>query len=160
MLKRRILIIILCLIISAPLYADLSKQDKLISLSFKNLAKTYLSKINLEALKAKHIEKIKQMNDTKFRVEFNQFYPYLNDLPPSIKTKHAISKTMTRQQCIEHIQSLEQKDIYELIENIPHTSIIKAFQDYLDKSNGKSPQENIFGQVHSLWEKIITQVEN
>ncbi len=129
--------------------------DKLIGSTFKSLAKAYITVVDLKKLRKANIEKIKAMDEEKFKKRYAKVYLVINELPRKVKTTYGINETMTKEQVIRKINSWNKKKICGVIDSIPEELIVKYFKEYINKSKQHVKDSSLIEQVRSFWERII-----
>ena len=150
------IILFILLLRSAVLAEDkISMGDKFIGATFKNLAKAYISVVDLKKLKKTNIEKIKAMDEEKFEKRYAKVFQVISELPKKVRTTYGINETMTKEQVTKKINSWDKKKICGIIDSIPEELIVKYFKEYVNKSKQNVKDSNLIDQVRSFWERII-----
>jgi len=154
--RRIILFLILSLCLPHPLWAaqKVNAQDKIISSSFKTLAKAFVAASDIAALKKNNIAKLNQMSNEKFRQRYEKVYAVIKDLPSQVKADYGISDTMTKEQAIKNIEGLDKKAAYALINAIPDEIIAGEFRKYLSKKDDKIQKDSLLEQIKKIWHQI------
>jgi len=134
-------------------------KDKLIASTFKTLAKTFVSTVDLDNLKRDNIRRINKMNEAKFRKKFTEIYAIIKDLPISIKLEYGIREDMTKEQVVKEIGSLNKAAIYRLIDQIPDTFITSQFRNYLVRGKQEIQQNNLAAQISKVWDKMTSNAK-
>lgn len=128
--------------------------EKVIATSFKILAKSFVTFINLESFKEKNAAKMQKMSDDKFKKKYASVHDFLKELPQDIKDEYGIAQEMTRQKAIENIQVMDKDKMYRLIDEVPDSFIARKFNAYVDEQKMVLEKSNIVSQIKGVWEKI------
>lgn len=98
-------------------------KQKVVGKTIKVVARFAVATTNLKKTKKRFVNKLRRMEDEKFRTEYARFYELIKDMPQDIKTAYNITPSMTREQMIENIESLDKKKIYKIISSIPDKTV-------------------------------------
>lgn len=136
-----------------------SVEDRIIGSTFKTLAKAFVVVVDINKLKKCNIGKLNKMSEDKFQKRYAEVYDVLKDLPVNLKVSYGINAQMTKEQVIKHIESLDEKKIYEIIDSVPDTVIANQFKLYLRKKKEGIQKSNIVEQINKFWNKIIEKAK-
>lgn len=154
-----LLIFILCFKDSNCAEEKVSVTDRIIGSTFKALAKTFVATADINRLKKNNIDKLKKMENEKFKERYTKVYRVIKDLPPKLKVSYAITEDMTKEQAIRNIESFDKKKMYEMIDSIPDTIIAQQFRQYLSEKKQAIQKSNIVEQINKFWHKIIRKAD-
>ena len=133
-------------------------EEKIIGSTFKTLAKAFVVMVDMDKLKKNNIEKLSKMDEEKFRRRYAKVYEAIKDLPPKLKDSYGITEAMAKEQAIKNIESFDKKKIYETIDSIPDTIIVKQFKQYLSEKKQEMRKGGLVEQINKLWDKMIRKV--
>jgi len=133
-------------------------DDKLIAGSFKAMAKAFVATTDVKKLKEANIEKFSKMNEERFRKRYAEAYPVIKELPPKLKERYGIAETMSKEQAVKNIRSLDKKKMYELIDAVPDKAIAKEFKDYLKEQKTAAQESDVMTQIRNLWNKTAARI--
>jgi hypothetical protein len=137
---------------------NVSIEDRIIGATFKTLAKAFVAVTDINKLKKDNIDRLKKMDEDKFKRQYAKAYKVIKDLPPEFKVAYGITEHMAKEQAIKDIESLDKKKIYETIDSIPDTIIARQFKQYLSEKKQEMQKSNLVEQINSFWNKIIGKV--
>ena len=159
--KIGVIIIIISLCFCNYVFAQdkISLEDKAIGLTFKILAKAFITTVDFNKFKKENIDKINKMDEEKFKKRYAKAYLVIKDLPSNIKNQYKIYESMDKKQAIINIGLLDKKKAYGIIDSIPDTLISEQFKLYLDKRKQKIQNSNVIQQVKKFWDKIMNKAE-
>ena len=103
-----------------------------VSLIFKTIAKVFVYTIDLEKLKRENIDRISSINDEGFRQRYLDFYEHIYDYKFMVD-KYGLSSQLDKKGAIERINSLDKLKLYEIIDRLPDSIIIREVKKYLDQ---------------------------
>lgn len=155
MMRIFLCLFILGLCVSAFAYEKTSVEDKTIGLTFKTLAKAFISIADIDKLKKSNIGKIEKMDERKFKERYHKIYETLKELPLSIKTAYGIKEEVGKKEIIQRIESLDKKETYKIIAVIPDETIASLFKRYLKERRQEMQKTAIVKQINKFWSKII-----
>ncbi|MDD5688560.1 MAG: hypothetical protein PHE88_12095 [Elusimicrobia bacterium] len=146
---------------SSVIYAgeDVSMFDKMISITFKSLAKSYIATSDIDNLKKKNIDKLIKMDEKKFRKQYLKTYPDLQKLPQPIRTKYGITEKLTKKQAIKIFAKFDKKALYEIIDSVPHYLIAEKFKESIGMQQKGDKKTNIMESIKSKWDQIIAKIK-
>ncbi|MDP2922334.1 MAG: hypothetical protein Q8O30_01250 [Candidatus Omnitrophota bacterium] len=136
-----------------------STEERIIGSTFKGLAKAFAAVADIKKIKEYNINKLKKMNDSKFKARQPKIYEAIKDLPQHIKTTYGVKEDMTKEQVIKNIESLDKQKIYAIIDSVPDPLITRLFKDYLRKLGQDIKNSNMVEQVQESWNKIIRKAQ-
>lgn len=135
-----------------------STQDKIIAGTFKALAKTFVASVDINRVKLENIEKIRKMDEIKYKKRYAKAYLVLKDLPPELKRAYAIKEEMPKWQAIRNIYSLDKKTIYKIVDLAPDILIAAQFHEYLRKKKEDLGSFNLVTQINKIWKEITASI--
>lgn len=136
----------------------ISMADRIISSTFKNLAKAFVATTDINNFKKCNIDKLNKMDEKKFRKQYAKAYKVIKDLPPALKGSFRITEDMNKEQVIKNIESLDKKKMYKTIDSIPDTIIAGQFRQYLNEKKQEIQKSNVVEQINMVWNTIIKKV--
>lgn len=126
------LLLALVLLWQYSVYAESATILEIVtSKTIKTTVRIAVATTNIEAVKKKLINKIRQMDNEKFKIKYAQLYKIVKDLPPGIKVAYNVTPNMTKEQMIDNIKSLDKKEVYRLISRLPDKTVSDLFKLYL-----------------------------
>jgi hypothetical protein len=134
--------------------------DKVISFTFKTLAKTFIATADMNRFKKDNIHKLNKMDESKFRKRYAKVYETIKGLPSQLRLKYGITEGITKEEAIRSIESIDKPDIYRLIDSIPDAFIVTEFKQYLSQTKQQMQGNNPIAQVKKLWGKMIAKSGN
>ncbi len=160
MKKQIILLLILNLCFQGFIFADdkVSVGDKIIGSTFKTLARAFVVFVDINNLKKDNIDKLKKMNEEKFKHRYAGVYKAVKDLPVELKVSYGIIEGMTKEQAIKKIEPLDKKKIYEIIDSIPDVIIANQFKQYLSEKKQANTKSNTVEQINKFWNEMIKKI--
>jgi len=132
-------------------------EDRIISSTFKALAKIFISTLDINKLKKNNIKRLNNMNEDKFKKQYARVYQTLKDYP-LLLVRYDVTENMTRDALIEKIKSLDKRQMYEMADSVPDKVIANQFKQYLNKKR-QELQNGIANQINQLWGKIIEKAK-
>lgn len=135
-----------------------SLEDKIISSTFKVLAKAFVLTTDIDKLKRENIAKLAKMDDEKFQMRYSKVYALAKDLPQSLKSRYKFTENMSKEQAIKDIKLLDKDRIYEIIDLVPDKIIADEFRLRLRYRKQKVPNENLIAQIHSYWDDLMKKL--
>lgn len=156
-MRRALLLLVTALSFQSLLFAEEKSriEDKIIGSTFKTLAKAFVVTVDINKLKQVNIDKIKRIDEEKFRKRYIALYRVVKDLPFPLKASYKITEHMTKEQAEQIIDSLDKQKIYRIIDAVPDRIIVDQFRQYLGSAKQKLQRTNIVEQINKLWNKII-----
>jgi len=154
-----VLLLIINLCFQGPLFAKEKTNvgDKIIGSTVKTLAKAFVLTINVNALKKKNIDELNKMDEKEFRKRYADVFKIINKLPAELKVKYELTETMTKEQAIKNLESLNKNKIYGAIDSIPDEFIVEKFKVYLKRKKQEAQKSNLFEEVKKFWNEIVTK---
>ena len=159
MKKRSVFALALVLCFQGPVLAaeQVTVQDRVVGGTFKTMAKAYIATVDIRQLKDKNIKRVENMHDDRFEKKYAEVYKVIKGLPSALRKKYGIRENMTKAQVIAVIRSLDKKQIYEIIDQVPDPMISQQFNAQFSQKDG-APRENLTDQVRKIWEKVVAGV--
>ena len=156
-----IMILMLAANLQSPVLAldKVSLQDRVIGSTFKALARRFVAVLDFDKFKKDNINRINNIPSDKFKIKYAQVYETLKDLPPELKTKYGITENMSKEQVIKDIELSDKKSIYESINAVPDTFIVKEFKKYLNQKKQDTRKADLVKEINVFWNKILAKVK-
>lgn len=132
--------------------------DKIIGSTFKTLVKAFVATTDINELKKNNIAKINKMDEEKYQRRYAKVYEVIKDLPSHLKVDYEITEHMSKEQVIKHIELLDKKKAYKMIDSIPDTFIANKFKQYLSEKKQEFQKSNVVEQINQLWNKMLEKV--
>lgn len=136
-----------------------SLEDRLISSTFKTLAKTFVTAVDIKKLKKDNIAKLNKMDKEKFQKRYLKVYEVIKDLPFSLKVRYGVTRQMNKERAIKIVEALDKKKMYEIIDAVPDRVIANQFRQYLSEKKQKIEKSNLLEQINKLWYKMTEKAE-
>ena len=133
-------------------------EERVVGMTFRGLAKTFVFVLDLERLKKKGVKKVSKMNDAKFKKKYDAIAPFLNELPDGMKDRYGIGSQMTRERVLQNIKSITKEDMFGIIDAVPDRVISNIFMDQLKKDKESAKQGNLAQQIKDTWEKGVSKM--
>ena len=111
--------------------------------------------IDLNKIKLKNSEKIRKMDNEKFKKRQAKIYEVLKELPSDLKNKYGIVEQMPKEQVIKIIDSLEKNKIYLMIDEIPNNFIADQFRKYLKEKGKELGNSSLVVEINKIWNSMI-----
>ncbi len=159
-MKKILLGIFITVVLQGLVWAEVrsSVEDKMISSTIKSLAKAYVATADIEKLKKKNIERIRKMDAARFRQQYDDAYETLKDLPHKLKVRYSIKETMTKEQAIANIVSLDKKTIYETIDAVPDAIVAEQVRLRLKKDKPDGKPATLMEKVGAVWNSLVKKI--
>ena len=141
--------------VTKPIERKPAVSDKIISSTFKSLAKGFVAVADIRQLKKNNIAKIDKMSPEKFNKHYGRAYEGLKDMPLNLREEYKVTADMSKEQVIKDIESLNKSKMYQIIDSIPDTVIADQFRQYLEKTKQEVQKSNVVAEIHKLWNKWI-----
>jgi hypothetical protein len=132
-------------------------QERFVGGTFKTMAKAYIATADIRQLKDKNIDRIENMRDDWFDKKYAEVYKVIKDLPLKLRTKYGIKDNMTKAQVIAVIRSLDKKQIYEIIDQVPDPMISEQFNAQFSQKDGNA-KEGLTDRIGKIWEDVVVKV--
>lgn len=134
--------------------AGVSIEDRLISYTFKTIAKTFVSTVDINKLKEGNIKKLDKMNEEKFRARYIKAYAVMEKCT-FLAVRYGINEKIDKAQAIGIIRALDKGAIYEIIDAIPDTVIAVQFRRYIYRKRQEITGKNLFERIDQVWNRVI-----
>jgi hypothetical protein len=132
-------------------------QEKVVGGTFKTMAKAYIATADIRQLKDKNIKRVESMRNDWFAKKYAEVYKVIKDLPPQLRTKYGVKENMTKARVVAVIRSLDKKQIYEIIDQVPDPMISQQFNAQFASKEGQS-QEGLTDRIRGIWDKVVAKV--
>lgn len=146
------------LVLNNPAYpnAEVSRNpaftDNVIGSTFKTLAKAFVSAADIEQIKKDNIEKIRRMDEAKFRRRYAKIYDTIKDCP---FLKGLLGEErQDKQGIVNKIKSLDKKRIFEVLDSVPNAFIAGQFKLYLKEKKDRMQTTDVAVQIRKLWDRM------
>jgi hypothetical protein len=136
-----------------PSGEQLGLSDVMISLTFKGLAKAFVSFHKKEDL----VKKISDLDDVKFRRKYARAYQAIKGFPGFSGT-YGFKEGTTKEELIKKISSWDNRKMCEMIDAIPDTAIAAEFKRYLSVKTGKTQKTGTLEQASWVWDEVIGKI--
>lgn len=119
----------------------------------KFMAKAYIMSADLDKIKTKNIDKIKQISDAEFKQNYALAYSYIgqSQMPAGFKAN------MSKKQVIAVIRSLNKEKISKMIDEIDSDFIATELRKQM-AANGKNGEKFNMQAVTKVWADISKQI--
>ena len=128
---------------------------KFIAMSFKALAKGFISSADFDIIKKKIILKIADMGEESFHSRYMDIYEHIYDSDYIVK-KYKISKDLTRQGAIARVILIDKKGALELIDEFPDDLIYDEFHRFMFKAKEELPKA---GDSRGVFDSLNRMIE-
>ncbi len=139
---------------------DLSVEDQLVGVMFKNLAKAYVSVSDYERLKKDTILRLKGMEDERFKACYAKSLAVISEFPQEVKIKYGINENMKRRDAIKKLGKWDKKKVCQIIDSVPEGVIAKHFKEYIRKRDPEVKKSNLLSQVKGFWGRVKGNLES
>lgn len=128
-------LLIIIFLFQKPASAEAAVGEKLIGATVKGIAKLVVTATDIDKVKKRFTDKLRGMDNEKFRVKYARLYEVIKNLPEDIKAAYRISPEMPKEQMIKNIESVNsKKEIYRTINRIPDRTITELLKLYLSEN--------------------------
>ena len=131
-----------------------SAQTKIVAVSFKVLAKGFISTTDLERLKGNIINKILSMSDESFHARYMDIYEHVYDSSFFVN-KYGLYEGLTRQEAISKVKSMDKAKLIAAIDALPDDLIYDEFHRFLFKNRQEAPDANNSKRLFDSLNKMI-----
>jgi hypothetical protein len=132
-------------------------QERVVGGTFKTMAKAYIATADIRQLKEKNIKRVENMREDWFKKKYAEVYKVIKDLPPKLRTKYGVKENMTKAQVIAVIRSLDKKQIYEIIDQVPDPMISQQFNAQFSQKDGEA-KDGLTDRIGKIWAKVVAEV--
>jgi hypothetical protein len=132
-------------------------QDRVVGGTFKTMAKAYIATADIRQLKDNNVKRVESMREDWFEKKYAEVYKVIKDLPPALRAKYRVREDMSRAQVIALIRSLDKKQIYEIIDQVPDPMISQQFNAQFSQKDGED-KEGLMGRIQTIWQKVVAEV--
>lgn len=133
-------------------------QDRLISGTFKTLAKTYISTTDFNALKNNTISRLQQMDTEAFRNKYPRTLQIIDDAPVLTK-QFGLRSDMSSEQAVAFIRSLDKKKASAIIDAVPDKVIASQVMQSFSQKTNSAKSKNIMDNVRLVWQDIQSRLD-
>lgn len=121
--------------------------------TFRAFANAYIETYDIEKAREHALAKVQAMTDAQFA----RFYPrvglFIQDLPPGIKKKYKLVP-MSRQRAIALIKTLQKKDLQEMVNSIPDSTVSMEFDRRVQRLGQKIDPGDFLVQVAEVQQEF------
>ena len=135
-----------------------SVQDRLISSTFKTLAKTYIAATDFNALKKNTLARLEQLDTGSFHERYPRTLQIITDAP-ALKTQFGLRGDMTVDQAIAFIRSLDKKKVSAVIDAVPDQVVARHVLDDISRTTKSVNSKNIGDQVAAVWHNLQDRLD-
>jgi rhamnose utilization protein RhaD (predicted bifunctional aldolase and dehydrogenase) len=159
MFRKIVLVFVLILSLTGVVFAaeNASVESKMVGATFKTLAKAYVATTDIEKLKAKKIQRIESMSEEWFAEKYDEVYPDIRKMPPSILKKYRVTEQLNKAQAIRIIRTLDKKKLYEIIDNVPDAVIAQKFNEQFGE-DGSAEHVSLQDRIARAWDKFLVKI--
>ena len=158
---RRIMAVLLTGVLCSQGFAaaaeQVTVQERVVGGTFKTMARAYIATADIRQLKEKNIKRVESMREDWFKKKYAEVYKVIKDLPPKLRTKYGVKENMTKAQVIAVIRSLDKKQIYEIIDQVPDPMISEQFNAQFSSKEGED-KEGLMDRIRKIWDKVIVRL--
>jgi hypothetical protein len=132
-------------------------RDRVVGGTFKTMAKAYIATADIGKLKNSNIRRIESMRPDWFNKQYAEVYTVIKDLPPKLRKKYGVRPGMTKAEAITIIRSLDKKQIYAIIDQVPDPMINEQFNaQFSGKDN--DADTGLMDRVGIIWGRVVAAV--
>jgi hypothetical protein len=132
-------------------------QDRVVGGTFKTMAKAYIAATDIGKLKDKNIKRIGIMREDWFHKQYAEVYAVIKDLPPKLREKYKVREDMSKAEAIAVIRSLDKKQIYAIIDQIPDPMIHKQFNAQFTPKDSEE-KTSLTSRIRMIWDRVVAAV--
>ncbi|MFA6384904.1 MAG: hypothetical protein WCY10_06010 [Candidatus Omnitrophota bacterium] len=128
-------------------------QDRLVSSTFKTLAKTYITTADFKVLRDNTVKRLQQLDTNSF----HQLYPRvlrIVDDAPVLKKELGLRSDMTVSQAIAFVKSLDKKKSCAVVDMIPDRVVAYHVGQFMAEKTDPANSKNIAARVAAVWQHI------
>jgi hypothetical protein len=133
-------------------------QDRLISSTFKTLAKAYINTADLNALKNNTIASLQPLDNESFHKRYPYTLQVIDDSPVLTK-QYGLRSDMSARQAISFIRPLDKKKIAAVIDAVPDGVVAHHVREYLSQKAAPLKTKSIVDQVKVVWGDIQKRLD-
>ena len=127
-----------------------------IAVAFKNIAKAYISVVDIAKLKKDNIRVLRALDEAAFRKNYGKILKGIKELPPGYRAKYGLTVDMNRDEAARIINSWNKKRLYAMIDDVPAEFVEKYFKEYMQKHKQRSGAKDLLLNVKDFWERIVS----
>lgn len=139
-------------------FATPTATEALVIGTVKNLAKIYISTIDIEKMRKRGLEELNAITDKEFNKEYAKVFIYVDEIPKYYVKHYGITKNLTKQKTITLIKKLSKKDLTLMVKNTPDKIIIDLIYDYLDEEGIDHSDGLSLGIIQTSWTRITEKI--
>jgi hypothetical protein len=136
-----------------------TSQDRLISGTFKTLAKTYIAATDFNALKNNTVTRLQQLDTDSFHKKYPRTLQLIGDAPVLAK-QFGLSSDMSSQQAVAFIKSLDRKKVSAIIDAVPDQVVSRHVLQGFSRKNDPARSKNVMDKVRQAWQDIQDRLDN
>jgi hypothetical protein len=133
-------------------------QDRLISGTFKTLAKTYIATTDFNALKKNTITRLQQLDTDSFHERYPNTLQLIDDAPVLTK-QFGLRSDMSREQAVAFIRSLDKKKASAVIDAVPDQVVARRVMQNFSQKTHPAKSKNIMDRVRQAWQDIQNRLD-
>jgi hypothetical protein len=139
-----------CLLLCQNISQAQTVQDRLISSTFKALAKTYISTSDFNKLKENTLQCLAQIDTESFHQKYPRTLQLIND-SPALTKQFGLRSDMSVAQARAFIKSLDKKKVSALIDAVPDQVVSRHVMEDISRASKSVNSKNIMDQVSAVW---------
>jgi hypothetical protein len=133
-------------------------QDRLVSSTFKTLAKTYITASDFKALKDNTVKRLQALDTDSFHARYPRMLQLVADAPVLTK-EFGLKADMPVNQAIAFVRSLDKKKTCSVIDMIPDQIVAQHVMRFMSGKTGSVNSENISSQVTAVWQDLQQRLD-
>jgi hypothetical protein len=133
-------------------------QDRLISSTFKTLAKTYISTTDFNSLKKNTLARLTQLDTEAFHQKYPRTLQVISD-SPALKKQFGLNPGMSVGQAMLFIRSLDKKKVSAMIDAVPDQVVARHVMEDMASATKSVNSKNIGDQVAAVWSNLQDRLD-
>jgi hypothetical protein len=161
MIRTGLLRIIICIAVAGlcqtKAFAQ-TVQERLISSTFKTLAKTYISAADFSALKKNTLARLEPLDNDSFHEKYPRALKLIDDAP-ALRKQFGLHSDMSVEQAIVFIRSLDKKKVFNVIDAIPDQAVARHVAQDFSSATQSVNSKNVADQVAAVWRDLQDRLD-
>lgn len=133
-------------------------QDRLISVTFKTLAKTYIATTDFNALKNNTVTRLQQLDTDGFYERYPNTLQFIDDAPVLTK-QFGLRSDMSCEQAVAFIRSLDKKKVSAMIDAVPDQVVARHIMQSFSQEANSAKSKNVMDRVRQAWTDIQSRLD-
>jgi uncharacterized membrane protein YccC len=133
-------------------------QDRLISSTFKTLAKTYIATTDFNTLKKNTIARLEQLDTDSFHEKYPRVLQIINDAP-ALQKQFGLRSDMSVERAISVIKSLDKKKVSAMIDAVPDQVVARRVAEDISSASQSVNSKNVLDQVTAVWRNLQDRLD-